>query len=352
MEDPTKNAPMYSDDDIQNASYAPNPSNPSAPSNPIPELAPHDYLHPIEEKPKHSYSQKRMVIILSIFVGVALATIVVMIILATLPAREAAKKEVAANNNAATPTGTLSAKETIEHITAYYKGQEAVKSGINFPIKPPESDHYVVIPDTLMLTGLAGYVDTDSSNSQRDSIEKSLNYDGYQKQVMSDGANGPNYQADFWQKDAVCELSIDKTDPAKHWFEIKCQDMSVYSDYAKDQTPLTSQYTSLASTSNQYAFVGKISPKASVTQGYSTTEMQVSIVIDNKMQTTGRYAIFYQSPDGLWHYFQDHDKNTLVDCAQYEMTPALRYAFANTQCRDLKNKGVVRTVQLPKANNS
>lgn len=350
MEDPTKNSPKYSDDDIQNANYAQNPSKPIAAPESIPELAPHDYLHPIVDKPKHTFSQKRMIIILSIFVGVALATIAVMIILATLPAREAVKKQAANNDDKAAPTSMVSAKDTIDHIMAYYKGEDAVKSGISLPVKAPGSDHYTVIPETLMLTGLAGYVDADSSTSQRDSIEKSLDYDGYSKQVMSDGANGTNYLADFSQAGAICELSIDKTDPAKHWFEIKCQDMSVYTQYAKEQEPLTSQYTSLSSTSNQYAFVGKITPKPSVTPGYSTTEMQVSIVIDNKMQTTGRNAIYYQSPDKLWHYFQDHDKNTLVDCAQYEMTPALRYAFAGTQCRDFKKNSLERPVELPKKN--
>ncbi len=346
MEDPTKNSPQYSDRDIQNASYAPDPLNPAASSSPIPELAPHDYLHPIVDKPKHSYSQKRMVLILSILVGVALLAIILMILLATRPAAETTKQQTK-ESDTTNSVKALSAKETINHITAYYKGEEAVKTGITLPVKAPTSDHYTVIPETLTLTGLAGYVDVDSSDTQRDSIEKSLDYDGYTKQVMSDGTNGGNYLADFSQKAAVCELSVDKTDKTKHWFEIKCQDMSVYEQYAKDQEPLTSQYTALTSTSNQYAFVGKIAPKPSKTSGYNTTEMQVSIVVDNKMQSTGRYAIFYQSPDGLWHYFQDHDKNTLVDCAHYETTPALRYAFTGEQCRDLNKNGLVRTVLAP-----
>ena len=238
MEDPTKNEPRYTDAEIQGASYAPDPqkTNPE----PIPDLVPHDYLHPIDDRPKHALSQKRMIIILSTLVGVALIAIIIMIFLAIMPARETAKKE-AEKTDETTPVVTLSAKETIDHITAYYKGEDAVKSGISLPVKAPASDHYAVIPETLNLTGLAGYVDVDSSDTQRDSIEKSLDYDGYTKQIMSDGANGTNYLADYWQKGAVCELSVDKTDPTKHWFEIKCQDMSVYEQYAKDQEPLTSK---------------------------------------------------------------------------------------------------------------
>ena len=68
------------------------------------------------------------------------------------------------------------------------------------------------------------------SKQQRESIEKSLDYDKFVKKVFSEGDEKTAYLADFTRDDVVCQLSVD---PAEHdtkgdWTELRCLDVSAY----------------------------------------------------------------------------------------------------------------------------
>lgn len=341
---PNDNLPKFSDNDIQNAGQPPQAPTPA----PAPEV--HDYLHPIQDEPKHTYHPKRMMLTLGLIVGASLLAVVIMLLYALLPPQSSKKSTNTSQTPTTTtvPADTLTAKQTIEHVAAYFKGAEKAKSPISRPVTAPNKSFYTVIPETAPLISLAGNVMADKSDTQLESILKSMNYDKFVKQVLADGASGTNYLADLTRNDVICQVAVTKQKDAKadHWFEVRCLDMSTYTEHANIQQTLVSLYTPLTASSVQYGFVGKPSTRASKTAGYTLAELPVGTVIDNRLTTTNRLALFYQSPDKLWHYFTDRDTSLLVECENFD-TPVLKTAYSGESCRRVKT-GAVENVIAPK----
>lgn len=304
------------------------------------------YAHPAPDKPKRTYNPKRFKLILGIVVGVCILAVAIMLAVALL--QPTGQQKVTPETPKPTiPEKTVSAKTAIDHVKEYFKGDQVARTPISLPVLSTNSDFYTVIPDTAPLVSVAGEVAPDKSEAQLNSIIHSLEGDGFTQRVSSNGANQTAYLADFTRKETYCEVSVAKPADTKanHWFEARCLDMATYVDYAAAQRPLVSQYTPLTATSVQYGFVGKPAPVASKTAGYKLAELEVSIVVDSRMTSTGKFAQFYQTPDGLWHYFKDRDASAAFECDQYA-TDDLRAAYVGVACRNSKN--ALETVQPPR----
>lgn len=241
----------------------------------------------------------------------------------------------------------LTAELVTKHVKEYFKGADQAKSPLLRPVQAPHMAYYTVVPDTAPLISVAGDVAADKASAQLDSIIHSLIADNLTETVVSDDTKGSNYQAYFTNDNVTCELDqINTKDPkANVWIESKCLDIATYASYAAAQQPLVSLYTPLSATSVQYGFVGKPAISAGSVAGYQRAQLQVSTVINNQMTSGGQFALYYQTPDGLWHYLTDQDNNVAMDCLQYS-TKDLQSVYANTPCRDLR-KGVMSTVPMP-----
>ncbi len=309
-----------------------------------------DYLHPISDKPQHTYNPKRMIIILSVVVAASLLAVAAMLVVALMPPQQPHKPTTQTTTKTTPVESTLTAKQTIEHIKVYFKGTATAKSPITTPVIAPGKSFYTVIPDIAPLASVAGEVIPDTSDAQLASIVKSLDYDKFTKRVFSDGTKQTNYLADFTRDDVVCQTAVTKSSDVKasHWFEVRCLDMSQYAEYAGAQQPLVSLYTPTTSTATKYGFIGKPAVTASKSAGYNFTEITSSTVIDQRMSAVNSKSMFYQTPDGLWHYFRDHTDGIYVECEQYN-TPVLKYAYYGQPCRSLA-KDTVITVALPQKN--
>lgn len=329
---------------MQQDQFPSSPQPPNVPSVQRPAEPPHDYLHPIIEKKRGLVSTKTVTIILSVLVGVCLLAVALMIILAILPARST-KKTTTAPATSVEKATPLTAKDAIDHVKVYFKGTDTAKTAITRPVMAPKMNFYTVIPDVVPLTSVAGEVAPDKSDAQLASILKSMDYDKFTLKVLSDGTKQTNYLADLTRSDVICQVSITKqTDPkADHFFETKCLDMSQYSEYANTQQPLVAQYTPVTATATQYGFVGKPALQASKTSDYNLVEIKSSTVTDQRMSALNNNSMFYQSPDGLWHYFRDHADGVMVECEQYA-TPVLKAAYAGQPCRSIAKGGAVISV--------
>ena len=308
----------------------------------------HDYLHPITDEPKHHYNLRRMMIILGLIVISALVTVGLMIFFALQPVKQPAKKATTTTNSV--QVDTLTAKQEIENTKVYFKGTEKAKSAIPLPVMAPGKAFYTVIPDVEPLTSIAGEITPDKSDTQLQSILKSIDYDKFSKLVLNDGANGTNYVAEFSRSDVICQVSVTKPADknANHWFEVSCLDMAQYTEYATYQQTFASLYTPATSTATYYGFIGKPAPTAAKASGYNLLEIPVGIVIDNKMSATNVLAMYYQSPDGLWHYFKERTQGIILECEQYS-TVELKSAYVGQPCRSLA-KGTTLTVPPPRKN--
>ena len=307
----------------------------------------HDYNHPVLDPPKRIRHPKRFMIALGIFVGVCILAVAAMVAIAFLP-YTSSKKETTFSNTSTTTEKTVSAKIAIEHVKEHFAGYQVAKSSIATPVLATGKSFYTVVPDTEPLVSVAGEVAPDDSSKQLGSILASLTDDGF---VSNDSAASPettNYSANFSNGKTFCGVIITKPvdTKANQWFEIRCLDMATYVEYANAEQPLVSQYTPLSATSVQYGFVGKPTLVASKTSGYTLAELEVSIVVDSQMTSSGNYALFYQTPDGLWHYFRDRDAAAAFDCSAYS-TDDLENAYAGVSCRNI-GTNTTSVVEAPK----
>lgn len=328
----------------------PQPQYGQPPISPLPDSVPplNDYTHPIPDKPKSGYHPKRFMIALGVFVGVCIIGVGVMLAYALMPASNTKPKTTTSKDTSKTSSdSTLTADTAIKHVKEYFKGAEVAKSPIMRPIKAPNTNYYTVVSDVAPLISVAGEVAPDKAAAQIDSIVHSLDGDGFTKTVVTDGSGATNYQAYFVRKDVICEADLVKPADVKanQWIEAKCLDVSTYSTYASEQAGFVNIYTPLSATSVLYGFVGKPTITDGSVAGYKRGKIQVSTVINDQMTTDGKFAIYYQTPDGLWHYFADQD-NVAIECEKY-ITKDQQSAYSGTPCRSLKT-GTMSTVPVPK----
>lgn len=320
---------------------------------PLPDSVPPlgDYTHPIPDPPKHTYHPKRFMLVLGVFVGLCIVAVGVMLAFALMPPSSTKPKASPSKDSSKTSSdSTLTAATAIKHVKEYFKGTETAKSPIMRPIKAPNMNYYTVVSDVSPLVSVAGEVAPSVATAQINSIVHSLDGDGFTKVVVTDGSGANNYQAYFVHKDVVCEADQVKPKDAKanHWIEAKCLDMSTYSSYASEQAGFANIYTPLSATSVLYGFVGKATITDGSVAGYKRGKIQVSTVINDQMTTDGKFAVYYQTPDGLWHYFADQD-NVAIECEKYS-TKDQQSAYSGTPCRSLKT-GTMSTVPVPKKGN-
>lgn len=308
------------------------------------------YSRPIPDEKKHTYQPKKFMLFLSIFVAACLLGVVIMVLLALMP-------ETKTPSDTKTDTKTdivespVSADLAITHVKEYFKGTETAKTALTLPVQPPDTAYYTVIPDVKPLTSVAGAVPAAAAADQLASIVHSLEGDNFATNVIADGADNTNYQAYFTREDTICEVDVVKTADvaADQWIEAKCLDMTTYIAYAKAQAPYASLYTPLTSTSVQYGFVGKPTVQAGGVANYQTVRIQVSSVINDHLATDGQYALFYKTPDGIWHYFADQDNQVMISCSLYN-SDNTRSAYAGQTCR-VANNGSTKVVEAPKVKN-
>ena len=329
------------DSDIENAGH-PGYVSPSANAAPKPlsdgkyaQLVPH-------QKGVRSFHALKVILISGLLLAAGIGVIAVVLLFAQSSTKRTTNEQKKAGETKLDP---LTAQQTIERTAVYFKGQEKAKTPLTIPIKVKGKNFYTVIPDVDILQSLAGYVSKEMSKQQRESIEKSLDYDKFVKKVFSEGDEKTAYLADFTRDDVVCQLSVD---PAEHdtkgdWTELRCLDISAYTPYADAQQPLAKAYSAVTSTATHYGFIGKPVPKDGALSGYKLVEIPVGAVTNQRMTTPDNLGMFYQMPDGLWYYFRDRNRDVYVECENFTGENQRR-AYADQPCRR-RSTGTIETVK-------
>ena len=329
------------DSDIENAGH-PGYVSPSANAAPKP-LSDGKYAQPVpHQKGVRSFHALKVILISGLLLAAALGVIAAVLLFAQSSTKRTANEQKKAGETKLDP---LTAQQTIERTAVYFKGQEKAKTPLTIPIKVKGKNFYTVIPDVDILQSLAGYVPKEMSKQQRESIEKSLDYDKFVKKVFSEGDEKTAYLADFTRDDVVCQLSVD---PAEHdtkgdWTELRCLDVSAYTPYADAQQPLAKAYSAVTSTAAHYGFIGKPMPKDGALSGYKLVEIPVGAVTNQRMTTPDNLGMFYQMPDGLWYYFRDRNRDVYVECENFTGENQRR-AYADQPCRR-RSTGTIETVK-------
>ena len=329
------------DSDIENAGH-PGYVSPSANAAPKP-LSDGKYAQPVpHQKGVRSFHALKVILISGLLLAAAIGVIAAVLLFAQSSTKRTANEQKKAGETKLDP---LTAQQTIERTAVYFKGQEKAKTPLTIPIKVKGKNFYTVIPDVDILQSLAGYVPKEMSKQQRESIEKSLDYDKFVKKVFSEGDEKTAYLADFTRDDVVCQLSVD---PAEHdtkgdWTELRCLDVSAYTPYADAQQPLAKAYSAVTSTAAHYGFIGKPMPKDGALSGYKLVEIPVGAVTNQRMTTPDNLGMFYQMPDGLWYYCRDRNRDVYVECENFTGENQRR-AYADQPCRR-RSTGTIETVK-------
>lgn len=311
---------------------------------PVPQTAPteqqpvptqNDYLHPVTDPPKHTYHPKRIMIALTIAVLTSLLIVGLLVVYAIMPRHEStANTETSSTKKI--EVDTLTAEETLKHVKTILKDGKAAQQAIGLPVSAPKKTFYTVIPDAAPVQGLSESVDDSKTKALLTSLEKSFATDKYTTRNVRELTDANGYLSYHTRDDVVCQSTATVADATtkQRTVEVDCIDMARYTEYADAQQPFASAYTPATTSSVLVAFTGKPIVNPSATAGYHLVEIPVSTVIEQKLTSFGTVASFYQTADGLWHYFLDHD-STLVECVKYNK-PDLLYAYAGKACQNSK----------------
>lgn len=147
--------------------------------------------------------------------------------------------------------------------------------------------------------------------------------------ISSDTSNGLIYSERMQNDTTVCILdSTSRAYGTGYQFSIGCADFASYDITAKALQPFYTLLTSQAElkdlNDNPYLRLSKPIIKDSQTSGYKTATVSVGSLVG-----TGYATLFYQAPDGQWHFFKA--TQGVLPCADYS-TDDLKKAYKGEQC--------------------
>ncbi|MGB4762390.1 MAG: hypothetical protein WBP12_03475 [Candidatus Saccharimonas sp.] len=308
-----------------------------------------DYLHPIDNGPKKVYHPKRTIIIMSILVVASLLVVGLLVLYAIRPTKIMQSAETPDKEEKVETLEPLTASDTLKLVQVHLTNPIAAKQAITLPVVAPKKKFYTVIPEDTPVEGTSAPVTPGEVSKTQGEILKVFTDNKFTKSERRERNDPMGYLAYFTREDVICQLTItpSSTEAEPRAFQVDCTDIAHYTEYADAQQPLASIYTPANTASTYVAFTGKPQLKPSQTAGYNLVEIPVSTVIDQRLTSTGTLALFYQSPDSLWHYFLDRDTGVAVDCSKYKQT-ALLYAYAGQVC-SITNSNKTNVVTAPKS---
>ena len=143
--------------------------------------------------------------------------------------------------------------------------------------------------------------------------------------------------------DAICGINyyLDSAEANKPVF-LTCALKASYEPTAQAVKPLYAVYRE-ANKDSQYitedSRLGSPKIEPSKNEGYKTAEA----AIYGEASPTGAVGLFYQTPDGVWHYFPG--TQSVLPCSAYD-TADLKKAYVGQKCYLTDDAATESTVQL------
>jgi len=193
--------------------------------------------------------------------------------------------------------------------------------------------------------------DASTANANLATITSVLGDENFTKTAGSidTSSTDPTYSVELYSsKDVACSLSYDTstvetpTDFAVA-LDLECSNVADYADNVSTIKPLATAYLDfLAKGTTETAgapSIGTPTISDSKTADYKTAEATISSPL---AATGGASGLFYQTPDGTWHFFKAAQSET--NCSDYN-TDDLKKAYLGNTCYDSVNT-TESTVQL------
>lgn len=299
------------------------------------------------QTPIKTYHPKRVAVILSIVAAVIVLVAGVVIYMAVQPKKQTTAPVAVVQDDSLREA--LNAEEVIARINKTLQWTDSATTPLSIPIKVTGYSFYTVVSDTSFMQSRTATLTSTTAENDAGTIQTFLEDNQFKKTVAQENSADNSYVANFSRSDVVCQLtnvpkSTDTTDADKRLIEIKCLDTSRYETLAKEQAVLYNAYSPASSVSYEIGLIGSSTIHDSKLAGYKLAEIAIGEISSQRITALGT-AMFYQSSDGLWHYFQTR-QNDMLSCDLYKSPSTLRTIYEGEPCRDAK-KGIT-VVEKPK----
>ena len=240
-------------------------------------------------------------------------------------------------------TSNLTAKEIVALVTPKLTGTPADTSPAtplpyNAPsVKVSGTDFYVTTSSATEVAGVRYTVGASQSAIDVASVGKTLSDKGFTAKALENPNPDDTYSM-YSHADVVCgvENASGSNTAAAHTVTVACYDMTAYEALATSLRPFAAAYTAAqkpGGARESVRFSGKPVIKDSRTPGYKLTTIRTSGYDGTSVHVGGFISLFYQTPDGTWHFFKGTQSE--LRCSDYN-TPDLKKAYLGEQCGDEK----------------
>jgi hypothetical protein len=180
-------------------------------------------------------------------------------------------------------------------------------------------------------------------------VGKALTDKGFATKNFAPADDGTNTYTEYTSTDTSCGVAIRAESPtgSLRIVEIACYDASGYQKLAATLKPFADAYMAAnkesSSTESTLLMTGNPSVAASKTNGYRTAQIMTSGHIEGKLVVGGYLSQFYQTPDGVWHFFVNMQNR--LTCDQYNSID-VKKAYFGERCYDITTNNEQATVSL------
>lgn len=231
-------------------------------------------------------------------------------------------------------TDPATAADTIMRLQLYMNGTVgSASTAITRPVKAEGAGYYTVMAVASNVQNAAVTAPPAEIESKHAAAVKVFSYLGYVKSTPQANIPATDNQIDYVRPDVICQLTthVPADGGNSRTLEAKCQDIGAYTELSKKQRPFYDAFTKVSASSGQVGFIGEpiITPSASA--GYILAKLAYGTVANDQLLTTGDFALYYQTPDQLWHYFKTQQTSEIT-CDEYK-TDELKFAYATYPCK-------------------
>lgn len=242
------------------------------------------------------------------------------------------------------PTPTkLTAKEIVALATTKLTGSPVDSTStpppaFNAPsVKVAGADFYVTTSSATEVAGVRHTIGASQSIVDVASVGKLLSDKGFTVKNFDDPNPGDTYSV-YSHADVVCsvENTAGSNTAAAHTVTVVCYDMVDYEALTTSLKPFATAYLAAEKAQGRgdsVRFSGKPVIKDSKTPGYKLTTIGTSGYDGTSVNVGGFVSLFYQTPDGVWHFFKG--AQSVLNCSDYN-TQDLKKAYLGEQCGDEK----------------
>ena len=302
-----------------------------------PRSAPYEHLKIVPKKDHKAWKVFFIILLVIIFLVIG-GYIAYLLIKPLDPA-----KQPVAHQNTSQSVVTLTAASLVAEIRAKMIGDVKTESQIgsnapyptfNAPVHQPDGYLFSVRPSQS--SGFASFGTSGTKVTDLKTIEDSLISHGLKKTIFDPGTEISVYAAGYTSKDITCSVNDQKpyTSTEQYRSVLGCANTRDYLANAKINQPFYDAYVADTNNNKNNLLFDVVEINQSKTANFKIATIGVG---GSGYGSVGGFAaLFYQTPDTIWHYFTGTQSK--LPCTRFD-TIDLKQAYLGESCYGPTNEG-------------